>query len=448
MKVLMFGWEFPPHISGGLGTACFGLTSALAKSGTKVLFVIPKADTDGENENLQIISASSTDLNRSLVEPLVEAARTNASDAPSEIEVLKVPSTLTPYTTNEVFDQHNELTNWNYKFSKKHKIESSSDSDPLKNQTLRYQFSGKYDTNLTKEVQLYALVGGEIASRLTFDVIHAHDWLTYAAGIAAKNASGKPLIVHVHATEIDRSGKNVNQDIFEIEREGMIAADLVVAVSNWTKNIIVKNYGISPGKVSVIHNGVQNSNFKRSAKPPPIGKRLVTFLGRVTHQKGPEFFVEAAYKVLKIYPDVHFVMAGAGDLLPQMVEKVAEAGISGNFHFTGFLNGGKIDQLWAGSTVYVMPSVSEPFGITPLEAVQAEVPTIISRQSGVAEVLQHVIKVDFWNVDALSDAICNILHSQNLAKTLAVNGKKEVGNVTWDRAAKHLNSLYDNLTSN
>ena len=224
----------------------------------------------------------------------------------------------------------------------------------------------------------------------------------------------------------------------------MEAADRIIAVSQWTKNIIVSHYSIPADKIQVVHNGVQQVSLNKNIKPP-IGKRLITFLGRITHQKGPEYFVDAAHKVLQKFPDVHFVMAGAGDLLSKMIDRVARLRISSHFHFTGFLNSEKIAQLWAGSSIYVMPSVSEPFGISPLEAVQAGIPVIISKQSGVAEVMQHVVKVDFWNIEALADAMCNILTYQSLSGMLTTKSKNEIGNVTWEHAAEKVNSIYHEL---
>jgi len=227
----------------------------------------------------------------------------------------------------------------------------------------------------------------------------------------------------------------------------MEAADQVIAVSQWTKNIIVRKYHIPESKVHVVHNGAIPSKRKKNLKLPPIGKRIVTFLGRITYQKGPQYFVDAAARVLKLFPDVHFVMAGSGDLLPKMVERAAKLKISSHLHFTGFLKGDQVDKVWAVTNVYVMPSVSEPFGISPLEAAHAGVPVIISNQSGVAEVMQHAIKIDFWNIEALADAICNLLKHQSLTRTLKHQSKEEISTITWDRAAKKINTIYHELTT-
>lgn len=452
MKVLMFGWEFPPHISGGLGTACFGLTESLAKAYTKILFVIPKAGKVNTEDRLQIISASNIDIPVSSIIKLKiqhqeQGSKSEIAKSIRNLEVIGVHAELTPYTTQDILSEAVPLTKWNYQFS-----ESSFPTPYWKTVQpnvlvgARYPFSGSYGTNLMDEVAAYALAGAEIAKQEEFDVIHAHDWLTFAAGMAAKKISGKPLVVQVHATEFDRAGKNVDRKIFNLEREGMENADRVIAVSQWTKNIIVSKYLIPADKVLVVHNGVKPTS-QCSSKPPSIGKQVITFLGRITYQKGPEYFVDAAAKVIVKFPDVHFVMAGSGDLLPKMIERVARLRIASRFHFTGFLNSEKVEQLWAGSTIYVMPSVSEPFGISPLEAVQGGIPVIISNQSGVAEVMQHVVKVDFWNVEVLADAMCNILKYQSLSKMLISKSKNEISNVTWERAANKINTLYHELTT-
>ncbi|HZX74428.1 MAG TPA: glycosyltransferase family 4 protein, partial [Cyclobacteriaceae bacterium] len=317
------------------------------------------------------------------------------------------------------------------------------------NKGTKYLFTGLYGTTLLDEVNRYGNVAREIARSHSFDVIHAHDWLTFPAGIEAKKISGKPLVIHVHATEFDRAGeKNINQRVFDIEKSGMMEADKIIAVSHWTKDILIKKYGISEEKISVIHNGVTPQTESDFSYLPKISKHIVTFLGRITYQKGPQYFIEAARKVLSQFPDAHFVMAGSGDLLPEMMMRVARAKISSRFHFTGFLKGEQIHQLWSVTDVYVMPSVSEPFGITPLEAIQAHVPVIVSNQSGVAEVMKHAIKVDFWDTDALANAIMSVLNHQPLSNSLKINSGRELKTLTWNRAAKKVNTLYEELQQN
>jgi glycogen synthase len=268
------------------------------------------------------------------------------------------------------------------------------------------------------------------------------------AGIEAKRVSGKPLVVHMHATEFDRSGENVNRSVFDIEKTGRMAADMVIAVSHLTRNIVINRYGIDPNKVITVHNGVEpNENERETEVKKPFNQKIVTFLGRITFQKGPEYFIEAAHKVLKRDQNVRFVMAGSGDMLPKMIRRVAKLGIANKFHFTGFLKGDDVDKMFGMSDVYVMPSVSEPFGISPLEAMRSNVPVIISKQSGVAEVLKHAIKVDFCDIDAMADAIYALLHYESLPSIFKKHGKDEVDNIKWDQAGLKVKDVYQKFLS-
>jgi glycogen synthase len=299
-----------------------------------------------------------------------------------------------------------------------------------------YDFSGGYGPDLMFEVSRYALIAGALASSNTFDLIHSHDWLTYPAGIAAKKASGKPLVIHVHATEFDRTGENVNTIVYDIERSGMEAADMIITVSDLTRNTVINKYGIDPGKVVTVHNGVdQNFELKSLEIERPYPEKVVTFLGRITFQKGPEYFVEVAKRILARDKNVRFVMAGSGDMMNKVIMLVAKYRLGDKFHFTGFLRGSDVDHMFALSDVYVMPSVSEPFGISPLEAIRSNVPVVISKQSGVAEVLNHAIKVDYWDIDAMADAIYGILQYPPLSAMFRKHAKEEVDELRWDKAA-------------
>ena len=311
----------------------------------------------------------------------------------------------------------------------------------------RYTFSGKYGANLMEEVARYAVVAAQVAKELEgqFDVIHAHDWLTYYAGIAAKRVSGKPLVVHMHATEYDRSGENINTQTYAIERAGMMAADRVMAVSNLTRNIVINRYGIPAEKVVTVHNAVRFAENSSEAPERGVKDKIVTFLGRITYQKGPDYFVEAAAKVLKRLPNVRFVMAGSGDMMNHIIRRVARLGIADRFHFTGFLRGEDVHKMFQLSDVYVMPSVSEPFGISPLEAMRSNVPVIISKQSGVAEVLDYAVKVDYWDVDALADAIYGLVKYPALSNMFASKGLEEVTNLKWNDAAAKIKAVYEEV---
>ncbi len=436
MTVLMFGWEFPPHISGGLGTACYGLTKSLMEENIRVLFVVPHAYGD---ENFEMISASKILVGATEEEVTIPGT---IHTVEQESIVIKVASTLLPYTNVELWNETKSITKWNYEY----KNEDTTEKKIVGGK--RYAFTGLYGPSLLEEVECYAEVASAIAQQYSFDVIHAHDWLTYRAGIEAKKISGKPLIVHVHATEFDRAGeRNINPEVFEIEREGMEEADLIIAVSHWTKDIVVSKYNIPEDKVRVVHNGINPDEITNTLNLPKIGEHIVTFLGRITYQKGPQYFIEAARIVLDHFPEAHFIMAGSGDLLPAMMERVAQLKMSSRFHFTGFLKADQIHRVWSVSDLYVMPSVSEPFGITPLEAIQSGVPVIVSNQSGVAEVMDHAIKIDFWDIDAMASAILNVLKYKTLSSLLQINSRKELESLTWTQAAKKIKDLYHELTA-
>lgn len=438
----MFGWEFPPHISGGLGTACYGLVKSLIEENVQILFIVPKAHGD---EAIKLVSASDIDIKeQSATEGPKIFSSPSLSSSMIENVLLKidVPSSLSPYGNVETGKASEVIQHWGWQFP----VQIVSKEKAITDKGKRYEFTGGYGPSLLLEVTRYAQVASTIAKQFKFDIIHAHDWLTYMAGIEAKHVSGKPLVIHVHATEYDRSGEeHIDTRVFEIEKKGMEEADLIIAVSQWTKNIIVNKYKIRHEKVKVVHNGVAHVEKSDFSIIPKISDFIVTFLGRITYQKGPHYFIEAAKKVLRYFPDAHFIMAGSGDLLPDMIELAAASKISSRVHFTGFIKGRQIQQVWSVSDVFVMPSVSEPFGIVPLEAVQAGIPVIVSNQSGVAEVLDHAIKVDFWDTDALASAIINVLIHKSLSKSLRENGKEQLGAITWSLAAEKINNLYNDV---
>jgi glycosyltransferase involved in cell wall biosynthesis len=426
MRVLMFGWEFPPHISGGLGTACHGLTKGMSHiPDLDVIFVVPKAWGDEDQSSVRLLAAENFPVRKRFVE---------MRGFLREMTFLEIHSRIMPYMSPEEF----------VKIDKKKHAGSSIYFNT--EQIGRIRFSGKYGPDLFQEIANYALIAGVIAEDHSFDIIHAHDWLAFPAGIAAKEASGKPLVIHVHATDFDRSGGKVNPAVFEIERRGMELADKIIAVSNFTRRTVIEKYGIDPSKIVTVYNAVEPATIKEDMKFRKQGNgKIVTFLGRITMQKGPEYFIEAANKVLKKSNDVHFVMAGSGDMFPRMIRHAASLGITDKFHFTGFLNKRDVSHMFLMSDLYVMPSVSEPFGISPLEAMQSNVPVIISHQSGVSEILKHAIKIDFWDIDAMADAIYGILHYNALSTMFKKLGKTEVDNLKWENSALQVKEIYDEV---
>jgi glycosyltransferase involved in cell wall biosynthesis len=429
MKILMFGWEFPPHISGGLGTACYGLTKGLSKvPDLDVIFVVPKAFGDEENDAVQIIGANEI--------PVVKKNFT-IEGFMRELNIVQVGVNLVPYLDPEEYK--------NYITKQQQHLGMSQETEHIG----KLEFTGKYGANLFQEISNYALVASVIGKDLDFDVIHAHDWLTYPAGIAAKLVSGKPLVVHVHATDFDRSGGNVNPSVFAIEKQGMQLADKVITVSNLTRKIVIEKYEVDPAKVVTVYNAVEPVAIKENLiTDRPFQEKIVTFLGRITMQKGPEYFVEVAHKVLQRMDNVRFVMAGSGDMMNKMIARAAKLKIMDKFHFTGFLTGDDVFRMFYMSDVYVMPSISEPFGISPLEAMQSNVPVIISHQSGVAEILNHAVKVDFWDINAMADAIYGILNYPALHTMFTKHGKIEVEGLKWETSAQKVKEVYDMVYSN
>ena len=428
MRVLMFGWEFPPHIAGGLGTACYGIVKGLAHNGVQTMFVMPSASGDEDRSAADIINASEI--------PVEVSSTMNVDDFLDKVQFVHIGTNMVPYLDPAEF----------HSLVEEDRKRQVRDFSTHYGQT--YKFSGKYGSNLMEEVARYAMVGGTIAMthKGEFDVIHAHDWLTYMAGIAAKRLSGKPLVVHVHATSFDRSSdNNIDTRVYDIEKRGMEAADRVITVSDLTRNIVITKYGIDPSKVVTVHNAVDFSGRSEIQVERGVKEKVVTFLGRITFQKGPEYFIEAAAKVLKKCKNVRFVMAGSGDMMNRSIRQVARLGISDRFHFTGFLRGAEVQKMFALSDVYVMPSVSEPFGISPLEAMRSGVPSVISRQSGAAEVLKYAFKVDFWDVDAMADEIYALLQYPALADFASKYGYDEVNTLKWNNAAAKIKSVYESV---
>ncbi len=415
----MFGWEFPPHILGGLGTASYGLTKGMWQNGgMDITFVIPKPWGDEPKDFAHIIGANATPVAwRDVQWDYVENRIGNVMD-PQLYYNLR----------DHIYGDFSYL--------------GTNDLGCI-------EFSGRYPDNLLEEINNYSIVAGVIARTVDCDIIHSHDWLTYPAGIHAKQVTGKPLVIHVHATDYDRSRGNVNPTVFSIEKDGMNHADHIITVSNLTRRTVIEKYGISPDKVTTVHNAVDplSEEFLKIEAPRGKTSKVVTFLGRITMQKGPEYFVEAAAQVLHKVHDVRFVMAGSGDMMDKMVRLVAKRDIADRFHFTGFLKGRQVYEMLKASDVYIMPSVSEPFGISPLEAMQMGVPSIISKQSGCAEILDNVIKIDYWDTNAMADAIYSVIQYPAMYNELREKGLAEVNQITWDKAGAKVIDIYRRLTN-
>lgn len=404
MKVLMFGWEFPPFKSGGLGTACYDLTKGLSRQGVDVTFVMPAAPEGANAQFVKLLGANNFAKN---------------------VKVRKISSILSPYQS---FTSYAEAL--------KH-IKSKAG--------LKKNPEDIYGTNLYEEVYRYSIAAEEIAEEEKFDVIHVHDWMTYQAGINAKRVSGKPLVAHIHATEFDRTGGNPNQVISNLEYQGLLAADVVIANSNFTKQNVVQHYNIDPGKIEVVHWGIdpENPHYGINQKSPFDDEKVVLFLGRITIQKGPDYFIETADRVLKYLPNTKFVVAGSGDMFERMINRADELGILDRFLFTGFLKGADVHRAFQLADLYVMPSVSEPFGLVALESLKNGTPILISKQSGVSEVVNHALKADFWDVDEMTNKIVNLLKYSELLEELKENSIMEVGKFNLDEPAMKTRAAYE-----
>lgn len=398
--MLMFGWEFPPFNSGGLGVACEGLTKALSASGVDLTFVLP----------FKIPVAASWCR-------FVFANQSTTFTSEAQIKTLFAG-----------YQSHSDIV-----------------------YTQKYGLPKNISGNLVERVRAYAQNAGAVAESVEHSVIHAHDWLTYPAGIAAKEVSGKPLVAHVHATEFDRSGgDNVNREIFEVEREGFRRADMIVTVSGRTREKVIEKYNISPHKVKVVYNGIEFNSTQASIEHnldrlKREGNSIVLYVGRITLQKGPEYFVDMAQRVLAYEPKTFFVVSGSGDMEGEMIRRVANSGLSDRFIFCGFLRGDELAKVYKAADIFVMPSVSEPFGLVPLEAMIADVPVLISKESGVSEILSTALKSHFWDIDDMTDKVISVLRYKKLKSHLQTHGKEEVKTIHWKKAADTLISVYNSL---
>ncbi len=423
MRVLLIGWEYPPHIAGGLGIACEGLARSLAARGHQVRFLLPRLY--GDEPRVPGLELTAPEIPADLTPAERARLEQGLSDLAHSVEV------ISPYDSHAYAQGDGGV--------------SRSFGRLGTGGTL--ELEGGYGLRLYREIGVYAEMAAIMARRQKPDIIYAHDWMCYPAGLAAKAASGSPLVCHVHATEFDRSGDHPNQYVYDLEHRAVHECDHVIAVSRYTKDILVNRYAVPASKVSVVYNGV---DLDRAGGPAgqgerPIRDQVVLFLGRMTFQKGPDYFVRAAQLVIQRMPNVRFVMAGGGDMYHRMIEFAADLGIGAHFHYTGPLSREDVRRLYRTSDLYILPSVSEPFGITPLEAISHGVPVIISKQAGVGELVEGCLKVDFWNVEELAEKIVTLLRNAVLADSLREQSQAEVRRITWGRSAEKLESVFESL---
>lgn len=477
MRVLMLGWEFPPFITGGLGTACYGLTRAMSARGTEISFVLPKQVGSEYTEHVKLLApqarraavgdrAPEAVASSFKADPMPTPVDTQGKEAFRNVVFKAVPSHMASVYPGGGLQYTPTGTRKSEGIGF---IHSRPQSAPEPVPAMQQDFGGMpapaapspppstpdfdYSGDLFQQTRRYADLCMDLAKGQDFDVIHAHDWLTFSAAQALSAATGKPWIAHVHSTEYDRAGEGANTQIAAYEKQGVLSADRVIAVSEFTRKILVSRYGMDKAKCDVVYNGVEQTikNGVEKSKPvaPPVGikkgEKIVLYLGRVTMQKGPEYFIAAAKKVLEKMDNVKFVVAGSGDQIERTIEQAAKAGIGSKITFTGFLRREDVDRIYEMADVYVMPSVSEPFGIAPLEAIAHNVPVIISRQSGVSEVIEHALKVDFWDTHDIANKIIAVLRHPPLSKTMRKHADLEVRELTWDGAAAKCEAVYSEL---
>lgn len=474
MKVMMLGWEYPPHISGGLGTACEGLTRALARLHVGIDFVVPHVFGNEQAAHMSMLASDAANGSRGLAQfrpgeadrALAPAADSPAAERPAGsrhqgnpgtgVNVFQIAARLDPYArprpswpaargavAGAGAPEERERSPQALE-GMRGKMLPPSVADLLREGHRLDAVGDRQGGDLFTEVARYTARVIALASSRGYELIHAHDWMTFAAGVALKAATSRPLILHVHSLEYDRAGEYGDWRIERLEKECMTEADALIAVSHYTRELIHQRHGIPLDKIAVVHNGVYAASVRAGhRRDKRWAGKIVLFLGRITFQKGPDYFVEAAARVLSRIPDVLFIMAGSGDMLPRMIDRVEELGIARHFLFTGFLNGRDVEKMFSLADLYVMPSVSEPFGITALEAISCHTPTIISRQSGVSEVVNHTLKVDFWDVDGLANLIMSVLKYPEIKDDMVTYATEEVRHLRWDASARKTLQVYN-----
>lgn len=456
MRILMLGWEYPPVKSGGLGTACYGLTKELAALGQDIIFVAPYAVPSEKSRHLTLVNlhqyrvkADITSLKDRILQKL-----NLTEEMKKHVTYEFISSLLNPYLSEETFRQKYSaklLDIRNRILSQKINLSQEVDNYDIEYAEQDPGVQDIYGQSLFQEVNDYALKAEYIARRHTFDLIVAHDWMTFEAAVRIKKLTGKPYCAHIHATEFDRTGGNCNQLIYDLEYRGMHQADMIIANSHITKENCIRHFGIPSHKIVPVHLAIDKDEVSSDNIPLTInkkpGEKIVLFLGRLTMQKGPEYFLQAAAKTAKFYPQVRFIMAGNGEKMNSLIELAAHLHISDKVFFTGFLQGEDIRRVLKMSDLFVLSSVAEPFGLVVLEAIKANVPCIVSKTAGVAEILHHVFKVDHWDTMEMANQIVNILKYDSLAQEMEKNASTEAETYTWDWTARRTLQVYEQLVS-
>jgi glycogen synthase len=484
VRVLMLGWEYPPRLAGGLGKACQGLSQAMANQGAEVIFVLPTFPERIAARHLEVVGAREAlieagwDPDRLVTRPKVpiqllegksfmkpaESKKGKAShkDSSGNISIIRSEAQMAAYGAHpegpipdNLLRMIDHVSNIEPVFSAlpraevtetakirpiAQKIENTNKSSPPETPTI--PASEIYGKNLWTEIERFCFTVRHLTESHEVDVVHAHDWMTFPAAFEFQRMTGAPVFLHVHATEYDRSGENVNHDVFRIERNGFRRATHIFAVSRYTAGIVERFYGVPKSKISVIYNAPDDETFTPIAEAGGVRQQQVVFLGRLTFQKGPEYFLKAAALVAKADPTARFVFCGTGDMFDHLRHQAHRMGVEKVVHFAGFIEPAGVDEILVNSKVLVMPSVSEPFGLVALEAIRCGIPVILSKQSGVKEVLQRALQVDFWDHEKLADQILAALRLSGLSKQLVDEGRDQVRQLSWDKSAHQVIYAY------
>jgi hypothetical protein len=417
MRVLMLGWEYPPILNGGLGVACNAIANALAEF-ANITVIVPRAKNESTSNNVAIVG-----LNH-----LVSQSKYWDELPNINYESIQVAAALpNPYVSSQ--------ENFNIIKTNFASAEIPSHANNLFNQ------GNLYDQNLWARIHYYNFLVEKVASELDFDIIYAHDWMTFQAGQRLKNKFLKPLVVHVHSLEYDRIGNYSDNAVTNIEKSAMNDANSIVAVSNYTAHIIKNCYQINSEKVYAIHNGsVGKKHLDRNKKIPD---KVVLFIGRLTNQKGPHVFISIAKQVLQKVSNVRFVIAGTGEQFEDLITITAHQEIGHKVHFTGFLNRKQIEELLSISDVYCMPSVSEPFGLSAMEAAEFGIPCVLSKQAGAIEILKGSRFADHWDTELFAKHIVDILSNPQLAQEISEANYKALENYSWRNTSLKLMEIFN-----
>lgn len=393
----MIGWEYPPHNSGGLGTACAGLTKALALNNTQIYFTLPYHFSK-KLAHMQILDCYDPKW-KDHTQPPFEA-----------------------YGTNKAV-----------------RLDQLIDSQ---------QLSALPTSELEQKVERYSQLVTQQAKKISndFDVIHAHDWMAFPAAMNLKQKTGKPMIAQIHSTEFDRiPNGNGSHYITHTEYQGMQLADKIIAVSYYTKKLLIDKYQIDPAKIEVVHNGIFYQAIKADPDSFAQKRPIVSFMGRLTSQKGPEFFLQVAQAILAKMPNCLFIMAGSGDMYHELLLKTANSQLSANLLFSGFVRDKQRAKLLARTDVFIMPSVSEPFGLVAVEAALRHTPVVVSKTAGVSEVMPSSIAIDFWDVDKMADVVVSLLQDQGFYNQVAKKQLRELKTASWQNSAEKIKKIYRNV---